>query len=80
MSVAMSMTYDTDMFDPPAIGKWTLNAEVRLERRARNTSGSTGVSCARGMRTAKTIAASAMTETMYQRARGGKSHSKELQV
>ena len=77
MSDAMSTTYETDMFDPPAIGKWTLNAAVRLEMRTRNTSGTTGVSCARGMRTAKTIAASAITETMYQRARGGRSRSKE---
>src|SRR5215213_5024421 len=76
MSDAMSITYDTDMFEPPAIGKWTLNAAVRLESRTRDTSGRTGVNCAREIRAANTATASTMTETMYQRARGGRSRSK----
>jgi hypothetical protein len=80
MSAAMSTTYDTDMFEPPAIGKWTLNAAVRLDSSTKTSSGRTGAKCARGRKTTKTIPASTMTETMYQRARGGRSRSKELQV
>ena len=80
MSDAMSTTYETDMFDPPAMGKCTLNAAVKLEMSTRNRRGSTGENCARGMKATKTTAARTMTETMYQRARGGRSRSKELQV
>src|ERR1700681_1157879 len=44
ISEAMSTTYDTDMFEPLAIGNCTLNAEVSDERRMRNSSGGTGAS------------------------------------
>ena len=36
ISAAMSTTYDTDMFEPLAIGNWILNAEVSDESRMRN--------------------------------------------
>ena len=47
ISEAMSTTYETDMFEPLAIGNWTLKAEVSDERRTRISSGGTGVSDAR---------------------------------
>lgn len=59
------------MFDPLAIGNWTLNAEVSAESRTRNSSGTIGVTDARGRSEANVTAPSAMTTTMYQRARGG---------
>ena len=76
----MSTTYDTDMLEPLAIGNWTLNAEVSDETRTSSTSGTIGVSVARGMKTANVIAPIAMTERMYARARGGRSRSKAHQV
>ena len=44
MSAAMSTMYDTDMFEPLAMGKWTLNADVSDERTMKKSSGGTGVS------------------------------------
>ena len=67
----MSTTYDTDMFEPLAIGNWTLNAEVSDDRRTKNSSGMTGVNVARGTSVAKVTAPATMTLAMYQRARGG---------
>src|SRR4051794_34044198 len=64
------------MFEPLAIGNWTLNAEVRDESRTRNSSGMIGVNWARAMKSAKIAAPSAITEQMYQRARGVRSRSK----
>src|SRR5918999_3820532 len=69
MSEAMSTTYETDMFEPPAIGKWTLNADVSEDNRTRMTSGTIGVSVARGISRTNVAAPSTMTDTMYQRAR-----------
>ena len=80
ISDAMSTTYDTDMFEPLAIGNCTLNADVSDESSTRKRSGSTGENCARGTSATKVTAPSAMTVMMYQRARGGRSRSKELQV
>jgi hypothetical protein len=76
----MSTTYETDMFDPLAMGNWTLKAAASDDSRMRRSSGPIGVTAARGMKTAKTIAPSAMTEMMYQRARGGRSRSKASSV
>ena len=76
----MSTMYDTDMFEPLAIGKWTLNAEVSDERTMKKTSGGTGVSVARGTSAAKVTAPRTMTPTVYQRARGGRSRSKATSV
>ena len=39
ISAAMSTTYDTDMFEPLAIGNCTLKAEVSDDSRTRKTSG-----------------------------------------
>ena len=50
MSDAMSTTYDTDMFEPLAIGKRTLNAEVSDDSSTRKTSGRTGVSGGAGQK------------------------------
>ena len=38
----MSTTYDTDMFEPLAIGNWTLKAEVSDDSRTSKSSGSDG--------------------------------------
>ena len=35
----MSTMYDTDMFEPLAIGKWTLNADVSDDRTMKKRSG-----------------------------------------
>src|SRR5260370_40866993 len=67
ISAAMSTTYDTDMLEPLAIGRWILNADVNDDRRIRNTRGVTGVSVARGTSTPNVNAPSAMTAMMYQR-------------
>ena len=74
----MSTTYDTDMFEPLAIGNCTLNAEVSDERRTRNSSGGTGVSDSawRESMRPKVSAPSTIVPMMYQRARGGRSPSK----
>ena len=42
MSDAMSTTYDTDMFEPLAIGKWTLKADVSDDSSTKNSRGRTG--------------------------------------
>jgi hypothetical protein len=76
----MSTTYETDMFEPLAIGKWTLNADVSDERSTRKSSGTIGVKVARGMKTQNVTTPSAMTDKMYPRARGGRSRSKRNQV
>src|SRR5947207_13881719 len=68
ISAAMSTTYDTDMFEPLAIGNWTLKAEVSDEMRTRNRSWTIGESSAREMKKAKVSAPSAMTAMMYHRA------------
>ena len=76
----MSTMYDTDMFEPLAMGKWTLNVDVREERTMKSSSVGTGVSVARGTSAAKTTAPAAMTPTVYQRARGGRSRSTAASV
>src|SRR5215471_4480504 len=73
MSDAMSTTYDTDMFEPLAIGNCTLNADVSDESRTKNSSGSRGVNVARGTSAPNVTAPRTMTPMMYQRARGGSS-------
>src|SRR6266545_7540488 len=65
ISAAMSTTYDTDMFEPLAMGNWTLNAEVSDEMRTRNSSWTIGASVAREMKKANVSAPSAMTAMMY---------------
>jgi hypothetical protein len=72
--------YETDMLEPLAIGNWTLKADVSDERRTRKTSEPRGTNSARGSNTANVTAASVMTVTMYQRARGGNSLSKTHQL
>ena len=74
----MSTTYDTDMFDPLAIGKCTLKAEVSDDSRTSKTSGMTGVKAACGRKTTTVRAPTAITVQIYQRARGGSSESKCL--
>ena len=64
------------MFEPLAIGNCTLKADVREDSRIRMTIGASGANEARGRKKPKTNAPSAMTERMYQRARGGSSRSK----
>src|ERR1051325_8699161 len=76
INAAISTTYDTDMFDPLAIGKWTLNAEVSDDRTTKKSSGGIGSSVARGISAAKVTAPMTITVRMYQRARGGSSRSK----
>src|SRR5258706_4434622 len=76
MRAAMSTTYETDMFDPLAIGNCTLNADASDERTTRKARGRTGVNAARGTSVKKVIAPRAITHTMYHRARGGRSRSK----
>lgn len=76
MSVAMSTTYDTDMFDPLAIGNCTLKPDVSDDTRTSHTSGRTGESVALGTSDTNVAAPTAMTVTMYQRARRGRSRSK----
>src|SRR5471032_2822488 len=68
------------MFEPLAIGNWTLNADVSDDSRTRNTSGTMGVNAARGSRVQNVTAPSAMTKMMYHRPRGGRSRSKTPQV
>ena len=68
------------MLTPLAIGKWTLKADVSDESRMSTTSGVTGVRVARGTSSAKVNPPAAMTEMVYQRAFGGRSRSKTLQV
>jgi hypothetical protein len=70
--------YDTDMFEPLAMGRWTLKAEVSDESRTRKTSGRSGEKLARGNRTVRVTAPSAMTVRMNHRALGGRSLSKHL--
>ena len=72
----MSTTYDTDMVDPLAIGKWTLNADVSDDRTMKNSSGRIGRNVERGTSAAKVTAPMTITVRMYQRARGGSSRSK----
>jgi hypothetical protein len=68
--------YDTDMFEPLAIGNWTLKADVSDDSRTKNRSGPIGAKVARGKSTAIVAAAVVMTATMYHRACGGRSLSK----
>src|SRR5206468_113749 len=69
ISAAMSTTYDTDMFEPLAIGNWILNADVSDDSRIRNSSGMIGVMVAREISAANVTAPIAMTARMYQRPR-----------
>src|ERR1019366_1143845 len=80
ISAAMSTTYDTDMFEPLAIGNCTLKAEVSDDSSTRKTSGTIGVKSARGSSAKNVTAPSPMTNTMYHRPRGGRSRSKTPQV
>src|SRR5438045_3741775 len=80
ISAAKSTTSDTDMLEPLAIGKWTVNAEVSEESRTNKSSGTIGVNCARGTSAQNVTAPTAMTTRMYQRARAGRSRSKTPQV
>ena len=80
ISEAISTTYETDMFEPLAMGRETLKADVSDESRTRKTSGKNGVKVARGSSTASATAPSAMTVQMYHRARRGRSLSKPPQV
>jgi hypothetical protein len=68
------------MFEPLAIGNWTLNAEVSDDSRTRKTSGASGVIVARGSSVPKTTTPSAITKMMYQRPPAGRSRSKTCQV
>src|SRR5258706_6721368 len=82
MSDAMSTTYDTDMFEPLAIGNWTLKADVNDERTTSSSSGGIGQrdsGCRASMNT-NVAAPRPIIATMYRRARGGKSRSKTPQV
>src|SRR2546430_14405066 len=74
----MSTTYDTDMFEPLAIGNCTLKAEVSDDSRTRKSSGAIGVKIARGTSAENATAPSAMTTLMYQRARAGRDRCKTL--
>src|SRR5450759_851750 len=67
ISAAMSTTYDTDMFEPLAMGNWILNADVSDDSRTRKRSGTMGVNVARGTSAQNVSAPSAMTARMYQR-------------
>jgi len=80
MSAAMSTTYYTDMFEPLAIGKCTLKADVRDESSTKMSRGRTGVKVARGTSAPNVAAPRTMTPMMYQRAPGGRSRSKASQV
>src|SRR5579872_5190556 len=80
MSAAMSTTYDTDMFDPLAIGNCTLKADVSDDSSTKTRRGTTGAIVARGRRATKVTAPSAITARMYHRPRGGRSESKSTQV
>src|SRR6266849_3818367 len=80
ISAAMSTTYDTDMFEPLAIGSCTLKADVSDDSSTRKISGTIGVNVARGSRAQNVTAPTAITTRMYHRARGGRSRSKSSQV
>src|SRR5206468_1281475 len=80
ISAAISTTYDTDMFDPLAIGNCTLNADVSDDSRISRISGSSGVNAANGRQAQNTSAPSVMIDRMYQRPRAGRSRSKALPV
>src|SRR6516164_4487580 len=64
MSDAMSTTYDTDMFEPLAIGKCTLKADVSDDSSTKKSRGSTGVKVARGSSAPKVTAPAVMTPMM----------------
>ena len=68
------------MFEPLAIGRWTLKAEVSDDSSTRKRSGGSGAKSARGSRAARVMAPSAMTVMVNQRAPGGRSLSRTLQV
>src|SRR5437763_13076706 len=65
ISDAMSTTYETDMFEPLAIGKWTLNADVSEESSTKKSSGRIGVMVARGTSTPNVTTPATMTPMMY---------------
>ena len=68
------------MLEPLAIANGTLKADVSDDRRTRTRRGTIGVTVARGTRAPKVTAPNAMTHSMYQRARGGRSRSNLLKV
>src|SRR5438552_1064392 len=68
------------MFEPLAIGRCTLKADVSDDSSTRKISGTMGVNVARGSRVKNVTAPTAITTRMYQRARGGRSRSKSSQV
>src|SRR5262245_20066333 len=80
ISAAMSTTYDTDIVEPLATSSWTLKPDVMDDKSTMKNSGKTGTSSARGTNNANTRAPAAMTATMNQRARGGRSLSKSTSV
>jgi hypothetical protein len=63
------------MFEPLAIGNCTLKADATDDRNTSSSSGSTGVKVARGSSRTSVVAPRAMTKTMYQRPRQGRSRS-----
>src|SRR5665213_3080408 len=64
------------MFEPLAIGNWTLKADVSDDRSTKNSNGMMGVNVARGISVTKTTAPTTMTLAMYSRARAGRSLNK----
>lgn len=72
INVAISTRYDTDMFEPVAMGNCTLKPEVSADTSTSQTSGSTGDRLARGSRVTNSSPPTAMTARMSQRAGGGK--------
>ena len=81
ISAAMSTTYDTDMFEPLAIGNCTLNAEVSDESRTRKQERKRCGENARVAAAQQNVSAPQRDDAMmYHRPRGGRSRSKTLQV
>ena len=60
----MSTTYDTDMFEPLAMGNCILNDAVSDDSRMSSSSGRIGEKAARGSSAQNTIAPSAMIARM----------------
>jgi len=64
MSVRMSTTYETDMFEPLAIGNWTVNAEVNDESKTKKAIDTEAERSARGNSTTRVPSPATMTEMM----------------
>src|SRR5207248_9289917 len=75
ISDTISTTYETDMLEPLAMGKWTLKAEVSDDTSTSRSSGRIGVSAPRGTSSAMASAPATRTTRMYQRAAGGSSRN-----